>query len=80
MIHGLYVFSKGDTLTVRDCVSGRRFTIVAVTAKKDSDVCYGCCFYMRCRAYPGNSPFASSCYYTVFEEREMKQGKIYERR
>ena len=75
-VHGLYVFVPGDRIYVRNKKTGGTDVFKAVGMKKDSDVCYGCSFYMKCRAYRGISPFWMSCYSTIFEKEEqtMKTG------
>ena len=75
LLHGGYVFSEGDRLYVRKPSGGVR-TVVAVRQIKDGDSCFGCCFFMKCRSYLGNSPFSWSCYSTIFmDEDEAKRMK-----
>lgn len=76
MLHGLYIFSQGDRLVVRDKKEVQPFMVVAVKQIKDSDCCFGCCFYMKCRSYPGNSPFSRSCYDTIFITTDDLEKKI----
>ena len=83
-LHGMYVFTPGDRLTLREKNAENSFLVVAVRQIKDSDCCFGCCFYMKCREYPGNSPFAQGCYRKnikkVDEEKNssVMKGKKYE--
>lgn len=73
-LHGRYVFSEGDRLYVRNLFGKDICTVVAVRQIKDGDSCFGCCFFMKCRIYPGSSPFARSCYSTIFMEEEEARG------
>ena len=83
-LHGMYVFTPGDRLTLREKNNLKSFLVVAVRQIKDSDCCFGCCFYMKCHEYPGNSPFAQGCYSTIFrrvdenKKRSVMKGKKYE--
>ena len=79
-LHGMYVFTPGDKFTLREKNNSKSFLVVAVRQIKDSD----CCFYMKCREYPGNSPFAQGCYSTIFrkvdedKKQSVLKGKKYE--
>ena len=83
-LHGMYVFTPGDRLTLREKNAENSFLVMAVRQIKDSDCCFGCWFYMKCREYLGNSPFAQGCYSTIFrkvdEEKNssVMKGKKYE--
>ena len=63
----------GDVLKIQlPSPINKELVVKAIPAKKDSDFCYGCCFYSLCRKFVGNGPIGSHCYSAIFEVCEDK--------
>ena len=48
----------GDRLILQEKNAAKSFLVVAVRQMKGRDCCFGYCFYMKCREYSSNTPFA----------------------